>query len=244
MFTSKLSWVNTSSTSPRQQSYAAALCVVFTAAVCAKSKTATSTCIWTPWPTASTVGMAGQRSQASLMRQRRWGSRQSSSASATAASRESTASGPTCPQRPPNCRRWIFWFYWFYCCTFVNCKKTQNWIFLCLQKTPDDWIVGVFFLLKSIVFKNIFHAVINDTKGEFYKYAMKIKLLYVYKIFNLFEELRKDCLHFLLGHSFPKCQIPWFPERVYFPWLWRIHWNMSLTIQSKLNFMHFDAMMS
>lgn len=100
MFTFKLSWVNTSSTSPRQQSYAAALCVVFTAAACAKFKTATSTCIWTPWPTVSTAGMASQRSQVSLMSKRRRGSRKSSSASATVAMRASTVSGLTCRLKP------------------------------------------------------------------------------------------------------------------------------------------------
>lgn len=107
MFTFKLSWVNTSSTSPRQQSYAAALCVLFTAAAYAKFKTATSTCIWALGPTVSTMGMTSQRSQASLMRQRRRGSRQISSASATVAMRASTASVLTCHHKPQKRHHYI-----------------------------------------------------------------------------------------------------------------------------------------
>lgn len=120
MFIFKVSWVNTSSTSPWQQSYAAGLCVVFTVAVCAKIQTATSTCIWTPWTTVLTVRVASQRSPVSLTRQRRRGFRQSSSASATLATRESAASCLICHLKPQNHLHCHLCFYWLFLCSFVK----------------------------------------------------------------------------------------------------------------------------
>lgn len=88
-------WVCTSSTSPRQRSYAARPCVVLTAAVFARIQTARFTCTWTPSPTASRDRTASWRSPVNSEKRTSWACRRTSNVSATAVFRGKAVNRPT-----------------------------------------------------------------------------------------------------------------------------------------------------